>query len=713
MLVGLLRLPIYIAESFWALWLQRHKTPLEALSGSPVIWDELLLLPQPYLGSLLAQVMAQDTKLGLHYTAKISLNPHQRWAVGKALPRVWRTEPERLFHTLGSLLHQPPPYIGVGVSRKEREREQDRYFTVKLILGEVCGLSPIEERLTSFLTAGWRESKKDDPTIRITEVYYRLLMEEPWHAEYLGAFEPFREGQHGEESYQTFFTLNEFLEYRKIKDLPDAIADSAWVEKIAEPWRPQVLAFLRDLAEVGREVQTYQRVSSGIAKRDALARAYFALRRIKDEAATLAPPENRLIVRVAVHWAELIAAEQVIVAQPKKILRIENNYIVGPTLRPENGRLFAGRDDVFQEINHLWSNTHRKHSLIIHGERRMGKSSILLHLRHQLGDAYVPVFLNMQTHATVSDFGTFLYNLASTIYREINRTLDLADDWTTKPQLERYQQDTFVPFRHFMQEADDAMGQTHWLILMVDEFEMIEQKIKEDIFPADLLFHFRDTMTFSKRTTFVFAGCHTLDEMTKRYWNPFFGITQNIKVSYLTPQAAATLITNPWDNFDLQYEAQAVEAIIRATGGQAMLLQDTCQTVIQRINKQLRETGAQLLPTATLDDAQSALERVLNQSNYFNGVWADPHLLTPHERITLAALAQRQTAPHAKVPRAEVDPLLTPYLTDQQINQAWQLLHKRDMVDVDGNQHRFTVQLVWQWVRKFQPLEKVAKEEMG
>jgi len=103
----------------------------------------------------------------------------------------------------------------------------------------------------------------------------------------------------------------------------------------------------------------------------------------------------------------------------------------------------------------------------------------------------------------------------------------------------------------------------------------------------------------------------------------------------------------------------------------------------------------------------------LEQATYFRAVWDDPGLLQPCERVTLAGLAELQIEAEQWVNRPEVDAHLQAYLDQDQIERAWQLLQGRDMVDEDGRQRRFTVELVRRWVRKFKPLAEMAAREKG
>ena len=56
-----------------------------------------------------------------------------------------------------------------------------------------------------------------------------------------------------------------------------------------------------------------------------------------------------------------------------------NPYIIGKPLR--EGELFFGREDVFQYIRQNLKGEYRDNIIILHGQRRTGKTSILYQLR--------------------------------------------------------------------------------------------------------------------------------------------------------------------------------------------------------------------------------------------------------------------------------------------------------------------------------------------
>ena len=95
-----------------------------------------------------------------------------------------------------------------------------------------------------------------------------------------------------------------------------------------------------------------------------------------------------------------------------------NPYVAGRTLIPGLPGFF-GRQDILvwvkQELHNPATN-----ALVLFGQRRIGKSSLLLHLEHTLPqDAFLPIFFDLQDLAT-RPLGQVLADLADKISEKVD-----------------------------------------------------------------------------------------------------------------------------------------------------------------------------------------------------------------------------------------------------------------------------------------------------
>lgn len=96
-----------------------------------------------------------------------------------------------------------------------------------------------------------------------------------------------------------------------------------------------------------------------------------------------------------------------------------NPYIAGNPIDGPEG--FFGRDDVFRDVMAVLRNP-RQNAIVLYGQRRIGKTSILLQLAKRLADdrQYSPVYLDLMDRA-----GKPLADLLQELAQRINPALDL------------------------------------------------------------------------------------------------------------------------------------------------------------------------------------------------------------------------------------------------------------------------------------------------
>jgi Cdc6-like AAA superfamily ATPase len=343
-----------------------------------------------------------------------------------------------------------------------------------------------------------------------------------------------------------------------------------------------------------------------------------------------------------------------------EIKHIENNYIVGPPIRPGNHNLFVGRDLIFHRIFNLWENKFDKVSIILYGQRRMGKTSVLYYLEDRLNNSesefnFITALLNLQELALVKSEGEFFYNLSRIIKHRIAKegiTIQLSE-------IQEFEKRSFTVFNEFLDEVMEKLDQNTFLVLMLDEFEEIEEKIKAGIFHEDILKEFRSIMQHKDKIFLILSGSHELDEMCREYWSPLFHVAEPVKIGYLSKNSAYQLITNPWENFMLDYDPKAVEKIMQITGNQPMLIQVVCRSIIDRMNekKELGEIPPDAFPSPKIEDVEAVIEESLSGSYYFEAMWRDlsedeqellvkmaltDHAFTDSDRETVKALKRRE-----------------------------------------------------------------------
>ncbi|UCF07896.1 MAG: HEAT repeat domain-containing protein, partial [Thermoplasmata archaeon] len=311
---------------------------------------------------------------------------------------------------------------------------------------------------------------------------------------------------------------------------------------------------------------------------------------------------------------------------PRKFNYIPNPYITGGPIKPSSKDMFFGRHDVFEFIKNNISSTTQKNVLIIQGERRTGKTSILYRAPEVLGDEYVCVFLDGQEFGRAS--------LDYLFYRMAKLTAQACNEKGIKvplPPRRVFKEDPWYEFKdQFLEKLSKALGD-RYLVYLVDEFESLEYAVSNGTMDAVIFDYIRNLMQHEERLVFIFAGVHRLEEMMRDYWGVLFNIALYWKISFLEESAARQLIVKPVEGCNMMYDDLAQEKIIRATACHPYFVQLLCRFMINRHNSLKKNY-------ITVQDVNLELDNVVEKAKpHFNYIWT---LSSQSERLLLALLPE-------------------------------------------------------------------------
>jgi len=167
------------------------------------------------------------------------------------------------------------------------------------------------------------------------------------------------------------------------------------------------------------------------------------------------------------------------------------------------------------------------------------------------------------------------------------------------------------------------------VVLMFDEFELIEQKIIDGKIDPSLLDYFRSLMQHREHLVFIFTGTHRLEEMSHEYWSILFNIALYRRVSFLVTEEAKALIRQPVAGM-LDIDDLVVEKILALTNGQPYFTQLICWALVEHCNNRQRNY-------ATINDINDVLDEILATGKaHFAYIWNQAEI---GERLALAGIA--------------------------------------------------------------------------
>ncbi|MCH7800225.1 MAG: NAD-dependent epimerase/dehydratase family protein [Chloroflexi bacterium] len=86
--------------------------------------------------------------------------------------------------------------------------------------------------------------------------------------------------------------------------------------------------------------------------------------------------------------------------------------------------MFFGREDVFEFIQQTLIGRHQNNIIVLYGQRRTGKTSVLYQMRRHLGPDYLHVLIDLQAFS-LDGIATFLWEIAGVTCRTLRREYDI------------------------------------------------------------------------------------------------------------------------------------------------------------------------------------------------------------------------------------------------------------------------------------------------
>ena len=367
-----------------------------------------------------------------------------------------------------------------------------------------------------------------------------------------------------------------------------------------------------------------------------------------------------------------------------------NPYIAGAPVTEAS--MFFGREDVFDWIERSLPGRYVDHILVIHGQRRVGKTSVLKQLPHRLPERYIPVFFDLQgrTHTTLE---RFLWWLAREITRVLKQDhqvvipMPKGEDFTADPE---YLEGIFLPsLKPHLSDQN--------LLLTFDEFDSLEEAdIKQSL--ARPLIDYLRRLTGQEGLNFIFSigsSGRKLENMQASY-TEFFKTALYKEVSFLGREDTFGLITQPVHGV-LEYARKAVSRIYQIASGHPYFTQLICHELFS-LSQKTGETSIRQ------DDVETVLDDVIERGTVnLKFVWDEASDL---EKWILSCLAHMEGKKDTRSLTKSLQQQRVRFTT-QDLNSALLHLHEKDVLTEDNG---FVIHLLNIWLQKNRPLERVREE---
>jgi hypothetical protein len=702
-LLGATRIPFQVLE-------ETSRMLLHESLAHPIWWDELTVLPISGTEKALFDSLLQGEDVSLSRLVRLAANPFQRWALQRVLAQHLHTckEPIAFIYYLCSL-SELDAYANAPLFKSHWESVPS---VLQVFLSEVAGrFDPFDQsRTVELVVLRLTQTLRFPCNTPLTTLAY-VLQTMTKNAASTAAdsvatfpnldfppsfFEELVAYPGGKELKSSFVCITHSLQASSLADLTRFPALLSDLPAPQDAIRPEVIEALHRLGQISQNVAVAQAASSQLNRLAAFARASDALEElgpfIED---TVVVPEKVLLLRIRNHWRTLVAEGGGRLGQQVQHQRVVNPYVAG---NPVKGNLFVGRDEILGQLEELWLKPGQVDSLVLFGHRRMGKSSILQNLPHRLDPvANWVVDFNLQT-VNRSHTGSLLFDLATKMHDHLLRgpdpqlTATVTADLTV-PDEAAFRENYQRAFNQWLDRLAPLMVGRR-LIIAMDEYELLEKAMADGHLDQELTQYLRGVIQSRDWFVLALAGLYTLQEQCHDYWHPLFASIKPRKVSFLSPAASRRLLTQPCDDFPLDYTSETLDKIYALSHGQPYLVQLIGQNLVSHYNRQVLEGEREPAHPIDIDD----LDAVIASPNffedgfaYFNGVWAQAQDSPPGQQSLLTALSAGPATLQQLIQ-------LTGFSTEG-ITTALKTLEAHDVInhDLAGNYH-FTVELMRRWV---------------
>jgi tetratricopeptide (TPR) repeat protein/photosystem II stability/assembly factor-like uncharacterized protein len=366
-----------------------------------------------------------------------------------------------------------------------------------------------------------------------------------------------------------------------------------------------------------------------------------------------------------------------------------NPYIAGAPVVEE--RMFFGREDTFSWMTRSLAGKYVDHILVIHGQRRVGKTSVLKHLSRHLPEHYIPIFIDLQGRVSTT-LDRFLWWLA----REITRGLKDHEIELPRPDREEFTQDADYFETKFLPVLEEKLGDKR-LLLTFDEFDTLSSTAAQEGLALPFLAIMKRMMEHEK-LNFIFSigsSGRKLENMQATY-TAFFKQALYKKISFLDWDDAHDLIVKPVEGV-LTYDEEAIKYIFDLTSGHPYFIQLVCHELFSTCQK----TDNWGISYASVEEVlDSVIERGTVNLKF---VWDEASSLEKWVLASLALFDGGTDLPtleeHLRAERVR--------FTRQDLEAALVSLREKDVLT---QENRFVIHLMRLWLLQNRSMEQVRDE---
>ena len=390
-------------------------------------------------------------------------------------------------------------------------------------------------------------------------------------------------------------------------------------------------------------------------------------------------------------------------------------YIVGSPIDREE--MFFGRQDIIEKIRRQLSTTDRANIVLLEGNRRTGKTSILKRLQAPgVLPGWIVVNCSLQGGGGhESKAGLPTNEVFRLMARDIGWTAHDAGLQVWPPDLEP--PDSGKPFKVAFAKALGAAfsasrpfevfelyiqavleaARPRRLLLMLDEFDKLQEGIDAGITSPQVPENIRYLVHTYPGMSAVLAGSRRLKRLREEYWSALFGFGHRIPVSELPLEDARLLVIRPVEG-RLTYVPEGQERVVQLCSRQPFLIQSLCNRIFERAALSNQRT-------VTVGAVNTAAREMVEDNEHFRTLW--DYAATERRRIVLALCQQLEGEPDPitlSLLETKLEECGIPIPHQDRLGEDLEFLRELELLELHesgrGSAYRLAVPLMADWIRR-------------
>ena len=367
-----------------------------------------------------------------------------------------------------------------------------------------------------------------------------------------------------------------------------------------------------------------------------------------------------------------------------------------------SGPRFYGREAECQLIEELLHDQSQNAAIVLWGQKRIGKSSLLLHIRHQSYKDFLPVFVDVQGMSDMP-MVNFLDHVMHRIHDVLKENFPERIDNLTVPHLKSLKKDPLTLFDTFLMFVQERL-QGCSLVLIFDEFQCLWSLQETELTRASVFKHLRSSSQYGRGMHLILSGGGLLSQFKQQSdIASLCNVAYDVRLDCLKKEAASQLIRDGLTKVGT-ITNEAVEYLLSITGGHPFYLQLLCW----RLYELMQQNEASITEAFATAAVQEWLSKA--DSGRFQHLWeSNTERASQRNKLILSAIAQLGNT-SKRIEYHQIADLVSPLLTERDLVLALESLTQLGVLVHSHMRYTIAVELFALWLRQQWPLELVKKE---